>query len=240
MAPDGARVPGAVRDDTASQTKTASTRLRQKIELVIDPFGIACTRLMTHPQIAELWPEYLVTQHAIIRATVPLMETGAERAREMADGNPVAAGVAAYLERHSDEERDHDEWLLEDLELLGMDRSTVMERLPSATVASLVGCQYYWALHYHPLALLGYISLMEGYPPTPDLVEDLIARTGYPREAFRTFAEHGELDPHHREELDEAIDSLPLTAQHEALLGLSAMSSVGFLAHSIEEVLAAA
>jgi Iron-containing redox enzyme len=204
---------------------------------VIHPFGAACTRLMTHARIADLWPEYLVTQHAIIRATVPLMETGAERAREMADEDAVAAGVAAYLERHSDEERDHDEWLLDDLELLGIDRASVLGRLPSATVASLVGCQYYWALHYHPLGLLGYISLMEGYPPTPDLVEDLIVRTGYPRAAFRTFAEHGELDPHHREELDEAIDSLPLTAEHEALLGLSAMSSAGFLAASIEEVL---
>lgn len=192
---------------------------------------------MTHSRIAELWPEYLVTQHAIIRATVPLMETAAERARELAHDDPVAAGVASYLERHSDEERDHDEWLLDDIELLGIDRSAALGRLPSASVASLVGCQYYWALHYHPLALLGYISLMEGYPPTADLVEDLIIRTGYPREAFRTFAEHGELDPHHREELDEAINSLPLTAQHEALLGLSAMSSVGFLARSIEEVL---
>jgi hypothetical protein len=222
----------------ATQTETASARLRRKIELAIHPFGVACTRLMTHPRIADLWPEYLVTQHAIIRATVPLMEAGAERARAMADDDPVAAGVAVYLARHSDEERDHDEWLLDDLELLGMDRATVLGRLPSATVASLVGCQYYWALHYHPLALLGYISLMEGYPPAPELVEDLITRTGYPREAFRTFAEHGELDPHHREELDEAIDSLPLSPQQEALLGLSAMSSVEFLARSIEEVLA--
>jgi hypothetical protein len=227
-----------VTTDETSQRETPSARLRRKIELVIQPFGVACTRLMTHPRVADLWPEYLVTQHAIIRATVPLMEAGAERARELGNGDPVAAGVAAYLDRHCDEERDHDEWLLDDLELLGVDRTTVLSRLPSATVASLVGCQYYWALHYHPLAVLGYIALMEGYPPTPDLVEDLIGRTGYPREVFRTFAEHGELDPHHREELDEAIDSLPLNAQQEALLGLSAMSSVEFLARSIEEVLA--
>jgi hypothetical protein len=222
----------------ATQTETASTRLRRKIELVIHPFGVACTRLMRHPRIADIWPEYLVTQHAIIRATVPLMEAGAERARAMADGDPVADGVADYLARHSEEERDHDEWLLDDLELLGVNRATVLGRLPSATVASLVGSQYYWALHYHPLALLGYISLMEGFPPAPELVENLIARTGYPRDAFRTFAEHGELDPHHRVELDEAIDALPLSRQQEALLGLSAMSSAEFLARSIEEVLA--
>jgi Iron-containing redox enzyme len=192
---------------------------------------------MTHPRIAELWPAYLIRTHLIIRATVPLMESAVGRARELAGADPVAAGVASYLEVHSEEERDHDEWLLDDLELIGVDRATVLARLPSPTIAALVGSQYYWALHYHPVAVLGYISLMEGFPPPAELIEDLIARTGYPREAFRTYAAHGELDPHHREELDEAIDSLPLTREQEILLGLSAMSSIGFLARSIEEVM---
>ena len=35
---------------------------------------------------------------------------------------------------------------------------------------------------------------MEGHPPTRELVETLISATGYPRAAFRTFVEHGELD----------------------------------------------
>jgi Iron-containing redox enzyme len=231
------RAPGATSVEASSPAETASARLRGKIGLVIQPFGVACTRLMTHPQIADLWPKYLVTQHAIIRATVPLMEAAASRADGMADGDPVAAGAASYLSRHAEEERHHDDWLLDDLELLGVNRRAVLSHLPSQSVAALVGCQYYWALHYHPVAVLGYIALMEGYPPTPELVEDLIARTGYPREVFRTFAEHGELDPHHRDELDEAIDSLPLTGKQEALLGLSAMSSVEFLARSVEEVL---
>jgi Iron-containing redox enzyme len=215
---------------------TASARLRGKIELVSAPFGVACKTLFDHPRIAQLLPEYLVTTHSIIRATVPLMEEAADRARARADGDAVAAGVAAYLTAHADEERDHDEWLLDDLELLGVDRAEVLARVPSPTVARLLGAQYYWAFHYHPVALLGYIALMEGYPPSPWLIEHLIARTGYRREVLRTFAEHGELDPHHRDELDEAIDSLPLTREHEALLGLSAMSSVELLARSIEEV----
>ncbi len=192
---------------------------------------------MTHPHIADLWPAYLIRTHLIIRATVPLMELAAEHARAMAEGDLVAAGVASYLEVHSEEERDHDEWLLDDLELIGQDRAAVLTRLPSPTVACLVGSQYYWALHYHPVAVLGYIALMEGYPPPPELIEDLIARTGYPREAFRTYAEHGELDPHHRDELDQTIDSLSLTREQEIVMGLSAMSSIGFLARSIEEVL---
>ena len=176
-------------------------------------------------------------QHAIIRATVPLMEAAAERARTMAEADPVAAGVAPYLEEHAEEERDHDDWLLDDLELIGVEREVVLGRIPSPTVARLVGAQYYWALDYHPVSVLGYLSLMEGFPPSASVIEDLVERTGYPRESFRTFAEHGELDTHHRDELDETIDSLPLTREHEVLLGLSAMSSVELLTRSVEEVL---
>jgi Iron-containing redox enzyme len=219
-----------------SEATSASDRLRRKVELVSGPLGASWARLLAHPRMPELFREYLVTIHCVIRSTVPLMEGTMNRARELADADPVAADVAAYLERHVEEERDHDEWLLDDLELLGMDRGDVLGRVPSATVASLVGAQYYWSLHVHPVALLGYLSFLEGSPPTPDLIEDLVARTGFPREAFRTLAKHGELDPEHGAELEQTIDSLPLTRDQEALLGLSAMWTVNLLGRAIDEI----
>jgi len=192
---------------------------------------------VTHPRLAELWPEYLITQHAIIRATVPLTEAAAARASAMTDGDPISADLASYLSTHIDEERNHDAGLLDDLELLGIDRATVLDRMPSPAVASLVGSQYYWALHYHPVAVLGYIGVTEGYPPTAELVESLIARTGYPRAAFHTIAEHGQLDPGHRDHLDRTIDSLQLTGKQETIVGISAMVTAGLATRSIEEIL---
>ena len=59
----------------AVEPGTASTRFRAKIELAITPLGIACGELVEHPRLFELWPEYLVVQHQIIRATVPLTVT---------------------------------------------------------------------------------------------------------------------------------------------------------------------
>jgi hypothetical protein len=216
---------------------TASGRLRAKIELAAGPFSDACRRVFGHPGLRELLPDYLIRSHWIIRSTESLMEAAIGRARTIADSDPVAAGVASYLEKHVVEERDHDDWLLEDLEELGLGPSTVLSRIPSPTVARLAGSQYYWALHHHPVALLGYFALMEGFPPSPELIEDLIERTGYPRAAFRTLAEHGELDTHHRDELDDTIDSLPLTREHETLLALSVMSTLELLTSSIHEVL---
>ena len=135
--------------------------------------------LVEHPRLGELWPEYLVLQHQIIRATVPLTEAALARAREL-DGDPLAEPLARYLEEHVDEELGHDETLLGDLELLGFDRASRARADAVAAVAALVGSQYYWIHHYHPVAFLGYVALMEGYPPTPELIDELIERTRPP------------------------------------------------------------
>jgi len=215
---------------------TTSSRLRQKIELITPSFARACQEVFMHARIRELWPEYLITQHAIIRSTVPLMEAGRARALAIADGDPVAAGVAKYLDVHIPEETNHDEWLLDDLEVLGIPRKQALARVPSATVASIAGSQYYWILHYHPVALLGYFAFMEGFPPNPQLIRELRERTGYPEAAFRTFVLHGDLDPGHREELDRAMDALSLTRDQENVLGLSALSTGILVSRSLLEV----
>lgn len=210
--------------------------LRQKTLLALPDLLTAGRRLIEHPRVRELYPEYLFTTHCVIRASVPLMAAALERARSLADADAVAAALADYLPEHIPEEMHHDEWLLEDLEVLGVAPSATLERPPSATVAQLVGAQYYWILHYHPVALLGYVGLLEGYPPTPEMIEELIARTDYDREAFRTLIAHAELDPHHRDELDEVLESLPLTPEQSSVLGLSAISSTHMLARAIDEI----
>jgi hypothetical protein len=215
----------------------AAFRLRQKLALAIGPFRAACTSLVEHPRLTELWPEYLIAQHQIIRATVPLTKVAAERAKDRIDAEPVASELAAYLDEHVGEELGHDDDLLADLEALGVDREAVLARIPSPAVASLVGSQYYWIFHHHPIAFLGFVALMEGSPPTPELIRELMARTGHPAEGFRTFAEHGDLDPGHRDHLDRTIDSLPLTPHHEVVMGISAVSSAGLAAIVVEEVL---
>jgi pyrroloquinoline quinone (PQQ) biosynthesis protein C len=166
---------------------------------------------------------------------VPLTRVALERARDLDEPE-----LAQYLELHVDEELGHDETLLDDLEVLGLERERVLARMPSPAVATLVGAQYYWILHHHPVAFLGYVGVMEGYPPTDELVELLLERTGFPREAFTTFAEHGELDPGHRDHLDRTLDALPLTEGHEQAIGASATATVALATKAAEEVVAQA
>jgi hypothetical protein len=214
----------------------ASERIRARIELLIPALVRAGDRLIEHPRVRELYPEYLFMSHSVIRASVPLMEAALAKARTTAADDPVSAALAPYLEEHIDEERDHDEWLLGDLEVLGRDRREILARPPSPTVAALVGAQYYWIFHYHPVTLLGYVSLLEGYPPSTELIQRLIDATGYPGEAFRTMIAHAELDPGHRDELNELLDSLPLTPEQSVALGVSAIQTVDLFTRAIDEL----
>jgi Iron-containing redox enzyme len=220
----------------ATVESAASDVVRRKLELLLPGLIRAGDRLIAHSRVRELYPEYLFTSHSVIRASVPLMETALERARAAAS-DPVCVLLAPYLEEHIDEERDHDEWLLDDLEVLGRRREDVLRRVPSPTVAGLVGAQYYWIFHYHPVALLGYISLLEGYPPSTELIQRLIDATGYPRDAFRTMIAHAELDPGHRDELNELIDSLPLTHEQSIALGVSAIATVATFKRAIDALI---
>lgn len=217
------------------ETLSNSQKLRRKVALVLPKLLMTSDELWNHPCLAELYPEYLFTTHCMVRATVPLMETALTRVRRLTPQDPVAAEFAYYLEKHIREEQ-HDHWVLEDLETLGQERTTILRRQPPAAVAAMVGTQYYWIFHYHPIALIGYMEVMEGYPPAIEQIENLIERTGYSRAAFRTLLRHARLDLHHCKELHEMLDSLPLSPEQEVLISLSALQTIDLGTRAIREI----
>ena len=93
-------------------------------------------------------------------------------------------------------------------------------------MAALIGAQYYWVLNVHPIALLGYLEVLEGEPPLAEKLEEVIQRTGLPRKAFRTYFQHADVDRRHRDELRAAIDRMPLGKEHENILAISAFQTV--------------
>ena len=200
--------------------------LRVKIDLLIPRFWTLTARLWQSANVAELYPRYLCVLHGAIRATVPLMDLALERAEALADTDPVAAGLARYLVRHRREEMGHDIWVREDLAAIGQDPDELLSAMPGPAVANLVGAQYYWIRHHHPIALLGHIAVLEGYPPSPELAGVLQARTGYPAEGFRTLRRHTVLDVRHRDELMQTVDALPLRPEHHTAIGVSALHTL--------------
>ena len=223
----------------AAAPPTHSQRLREKLLLLAGPVRAANRSLWTHPRLGDLMPEYLYLLHCSARASVPLMETARTRAAHLAASDPVAAALADYLTVHIPEERDHDRWLLEDLAALGGSPSTVAARVPPPAVAALAGSQYYWVLHHHPVALLGYIAILEGFPLPARELERAIARTALPRAAFRTLLEHSDLDRAHRDGLFAMLDRLPLTDESATVITVSALTTLDLTTRLVEGLVAA-
>jgi len=162
------------------------------------------------------------------------------RARELTPDDPVAAGLAEYLERHIPEEMHSDDpggATLDDLVALGIDPVTLRHRPPRPEIAALIGAQYYWIFHRDPVAVLGFLAL-ESFHPHEPTVELLIERTGLPRAGFRQLLLHAKLDVAHARDLHRVIDMLPLEPQHEELIGLSALQSIGLLSEALLGVVA--
>jgi Iron-containing redox enzyme len=216
----------------------AGAALRAKLDLFMPGLFALSSRFWNSPRIREGYPAYLCALHAAIRSTVPLMERALERSLALAPDDPVAAGLAEYLTKHIGEERGHDQWLLQDLEAIGRDPGEPLRTMPPGSVANLVGAQYYWILHHHPVCLLGHIAVLEGYPPSPSLTGVLQDSTGYPREGFRTLRRHAALDVRHRDELLHTLDRLPLTPDHVAAVGVSALHTLDAVIVLFQELLA--
>ncbi|MFE9452205.1 iron-containing redox enzyme family protein [Streptomyces sp. NPDC006739] len=204
-------------------SSSVSVALRVKLGLAAPALRSATAALWRPAGLGPRYVEYLYAMHALIRASVPLMERAARRCAELAPGDPVAGPLGRYLRGHARDERGHDRWLLEDLAVTGADPAAALDRLPPPVVADLAGAQYYWIEHHHPVALLGYILVLEENAPAPWLADRLAAGTGLPAAAFRTLREHAELDRGHVAALDGLLDTLPLTPALQSAVGVSAL-----------------
>ncbi len=189
-------------------------------------------------RVDRLVAPFLVLMHQIVRASVPLMQAASLRARQLGPDDGLCKQLHEYLEVHIEEEAHHDTWLMEDLVSAGLSEARVLEKIPSTSVAAMSGAQYYWIYHYHPAALLGYIRLLEGNPPSPGHIDRLQRLSGLPASAFRTYRLHGELDPNHLQQFDEMLDALPLSPEHNRLVGTSAIFTAHMLANCLGELLA--
>ena len=197
----GCPTPGRRERTNSMESKAcASEYVNERLALLRPAAHEVTEKFSDHPDVCDLYPALLRMLHGVVRASVPLLELAAGRCDALAEDDNRMGELATYLRAHAEEERDHDVWLLEDYPALGLDPLDVLEAPPSPTVAAMVGAAYYWVLNLHPATLLGYLMVMEGAPPSYDLIDLLERRTCLDPSAFRTLRHHAEADPHHGDE----------------------------------------
>lgn len=216
-------------------SNTHSDVLWSKIRLAEGRLVSASNRFWTHPDLATLFPHFLVQLHRVMQSGISLMRAARDRALSLPN-DPVASLVASYLEVHIDEEKDHDQWLLDDIATLGILAEDVFGATPLPSVVSLLGAQYFWMFHIHPVTVFGYLIVLEGYPPLVEQLEEIQARTGLPTTAFRCLKSHAEDDPDHIAALNRTLDEMPLTQEQSKFLALSAFHTIDAVASILEEL----
>lgn len=205
-------------------TLSPGTVLRLKIELAAPLLRRSASVFWETGDPGSRYLAYAQAMHMVIRASVPLMELAARQCEALAPADPMAARIGAYLRAHITEELHHDEWLAEDLIAAGAEPAALLSQHPAPAIASLVGAQYYWIIHYHPACLLGYIGALEGTAPPPGMPAWLAGLTGYPRAAFRTLDHHARADGGHAADLYDLVDHLD--GRQTAAIGCSALNTI--------------
>jgi len=213
-----------------------SQRLRETIALTRGRLTSLLREVWLHPQLSELFPEFLFAMYGVTLATAPALRSAADRCAAMMGADPLAASLRMYYMHHAQEETGHEEPILADLASFGISREQVLQRLPYPSVAALVGMQYYWMLHIHPVAYLGYIAVGEE-PPAIEFLKEVSDRAGIPLSSMSSHVMHAKLDLIHVEEFDAMLDALPLTAWHQDLIAVNAITTVAYLEDFFTEVL---
>jgi hypothetical protein len=94
--------------------------------------------------------------------------------------------------------------------------------------------------HDHPVALLGYIAVFEGRPPSVEFLDWMVETTGVSGSAFRTLYRHAQTDVGHGDVLRALLDRLPLEPRHESLLTRSAFHTVAELGETLLRIVESA
>lgn len=203
-----------------------STELRSVLDLVTPALRRSAASVWQPSGLRERYGRYLSEMYAVIRASVPLMELAVTRCTEP---DPVSTRLRGYFPAHIEEELGHDDWLLDDMVTAGLDPAAERLRPPSVQVLRLVGPQYYWINHGHPVALLGYMAVLEGNSPSPGLAGLLAERTGLPHRAFHTLSHHADADPDHSGEIFALLAELDLTTAQRLAVRASALHTTAAL-----------
>jgi hypothetical protein len=217
---------------------SAASRLRAKLAPLVTEVSARSQMMAEHPIPRAMYRALLELLYSEVRATVPLLTAAEHRAAELAaESDTVAEAMTAWLHEHIIEEADHAAWILEDYARIGGDPEALTARPGSPTIAAMVGSVYYWTLHAHPVAILGYCAVLEGYPPSHTFIDYMIRSTGFPDEAFGTLRHHSTIDVEHGDEIFDLIDQLPLSTRHEAVIGMTALQSADLLVVAGDDLL---
>ncbi len=171
------------------QTLLAETR-REQAELLEIPFVASALR---GELSLEGYRGFLEQAYHHVKHTVPLLM--AAGARLTVDCPWLGMAICEYIE----EEKGHDEWILDDIREAGGECEAVRHGVPDLPCELLVSFAYDQIHRVNPLGFFGMVHVLEGTSvrAATQAARELQRNLGLPGCAFTYLTTHGELDQEH-------------------------------------------
>lgn len=147
---------------------------------------------------------FLTQAYHHVRHTVPLLMACGARLPSRLEWLRTAVG------EYIDEEMGHQEWILDDLEACGADRSTIAASLPAHATELMVAYAYDTIQRGNPVGFFGMVLVLEGTSVAlaTRAAETIETSLGLPRSAFSYLRSHGDLDIEHVGFYEKLMDRL--------------------------------
>ena len=146
--------------------------------------------------------------------------------------NPVCAAAASripdserqiryFLYEHMEEEKGHEEWVMNDLEAVGVPRALALDHQPTPFTRALVGYNYWAADRRHPCSVLGMLYTLEviasvyGGPFASAIKESLLLEG---ERGVSFINSHATMDAKHMAELRVILNTLESADAQEAVI----------------------
>lgn len=163
-----------------------------------------------------LYLDFLASAYHHVRHTCPLL--GLALSHCGPDDAVYRAGLLHYLE----EEKGHEEWILDDIAALGGNRAAVARTVPPLAVRTMVAYAYFAIERVSPYALLGMVHVLEGMS-----VALARAAAGAIREGlnlsggsggFSYLNSHGLLDEEHVDQFAKLLEGIDSPARRAVVI----------------------
>jgi pyrroloquinoline quinone (PQQ) biosynthesis protein C len=162
----------------------------------------------------EQYLAFLTEAYHHVKHTVPLLMACGSRLPETHGW--LRSAVAEYI----DEERGHEEWILNDIAACGGDAEAVRHGMPAAATELMVAYVHDYIARRNPVGFFGMVHVLEGTSTAlaTNAAQVIRGALGLPPEAFTYLTSHGTLDLEHvrffaglMDRLDDPVDQAAVT-----------------------------
>jgi pyrroloquinoline quinone (PQQ) biosynthesis protein C len=162
----------------------------------------------------QTYQVFLIEAYHHVKHTVPLLMACGSRLPERLEW--LREAIVHYIE----EEVGHQEWILNDLQVLGVDKQQVRQGKPSIATELMVSYAYDSIARGNPVSLFGMVYTLEKTSSTiaTHAAEQIATALDLPSEAMSYMVSHGSLDVAHMQHFEKLMNRLEDAADRAAVL----------------------